>query len=139
MAGLDVCEQFMDVGEMIRDEDLLAQKVHLNVNGPNNGYASRSGQNIQQLVATMVPNFRPKRLSARELNLLKRKAKVNAKDHTKCWSEDDKLDVQHPQNPVTSIATCSEPLGNKKVLLECYCQYWLFSILHAPANSYYPS
>ncbi|ONK68755.1 uncharacterized protein A4U43_C05F15610 [Asparagus officinalis] len=113
--GLDVCGQFMDVSEMIRDEDLLAQKFHLNVNGSNNVYyASRPGQNVQQLVANMVPNFRPKRLSARELNLLKRKAKVNAKDHTKCRSEDDKLDVQHPQNQVTSKATCSDPLGNKK-------------------------
>lgn len=116
MAGLDVCEQFMDVSEMIKDEDLLAQKVHPTVNGPNNGYyASGPGQNIQQLVATMVPNYRPKRLSARELNLLKRKAKVNAKDHTKCKSENDKLDVQHPQNVITSKATCADPLGNRKV------------------------
>lgn len=112
--GLDVCEQFMDVSEMIKDEDLLAQKVHLNVSGSHNGYASRPGQNIQQLVATMVPNFRPKRLSARELNLLKRKAKVNAKDHTKCWSEDDKLDVKRPRNSLTAKATCSDAIGNRK-------------------------
>lgn len=114
-AGLDVCGQFMDVSEMIKDDDLLAQRVHQNMIGPHNGYTSRPGQNIQQLVSTMAPNYRPKRLSARELNLLKWKAKVNAKDNTKCWSEDDKLDAKHSQNSVTSVATCSEAHGNKKV------------------------
>lgn len=115
--GLDVCEQFMDVSEMIKDEDLLVQRVHLNGCGPNNGYASRSGQNIQQLVATMVPKFRPKRLSARELNSLKRKARVNAKDHAK-WPEDDKLDVKHHQNPATSKTSCTDPICNKKDVLD---------------------
>ncbi|KAG0475507.1 hypothetical protein HPP92_015193 [Vanilla planifolia] len=40
--------------EMIRDEDLLTQKVHASGNGPLNGYESRSGQNIQQLMASMA-------------------------------------------------------------------------------------
>ncbi|XP_010927294.1 TATA-binding protein-associated factor BTAF1 isoform X2 [Elaeis guineensis] len=110
--GLDVCEQFMDVSDVIKDEDLLAQKGYLSGNGSYRGYhASQSGQNIQQLVATMVPSFRPKRLSARELNLLKRKAKINAKDHTKCLSEDDELEVPYSQNTVMPTGTCSDPLG----------------------------
>lgn len=117
MAGLDICEHFMDVSEMIRDEDLLAPKVESHVNGPNNvKYAMRSGRDAQQFVANMVPNYYSKRLSARELNLLKRKAKVNAKDHMKGRSEDDKPVTQSPQIQMTSKATCSDPLGNKKVL-----------------------
>lgn len=115
-AGLDVCEQFMDVSDVIKDEDLLAQKGYLSGNGSYSGcHASQSGQNIQQLVATMVPSFRPRRLSARELNLLKRKAKINAKDHTKCLSEDDELEVPYSQNTVMPTGTCSDPLGACKV------------------------
>lgn len=113
--GLDVCEQFMDVSDVIKDEDLLAQKSYLSGNGPYNGYhASQSGQNIQQLVATMVPSFRPKMLSARELNLLKRKAKVNAKDHAKGLSEDDEVDVPYSQNSVTPRGACLDPPGAPK-------------------------
>ncbi|PKA51093.1 putative chromatin-remodeling complex ATPase chain [Apostasia shenzhenica] len=101
--GLDVCEQFMDFSDMIKDEDLLSQKGHSSGNGLFNGYhASKSGQNIHQLVATMVPRFRPRRLSAREINLLKRKAKVNAKDYTKYLLEDDELDIVSSQHPVAS-------------------------------------
>ncbi|XP_072972272.1 TATA-binding protein-associated factor BTAF1 isoform X2 [Typha angustifolia] len=104
--GLDVCEQFMDVNDVIKDEDLLAHKGHWGVNGQNNGfYASQSAQNIQQLVSSMVSTFRPKRLSARELNLLKRKAKVNAKDHTKSLLEDDELEVQNSAVPNDQVGT----------------------------------
>jgi TATA-binding protein-associated factor len=107
--GLDVCEQFMDVSEVIRDEDLMMpQRGHgpqggIAINGSNNGNSSwvhpiqvQSGRNIQQLVATMVPGSQHKRLSARELNLLKRKAKSSAKDHTKTVSEDEKNKNQAP-------------------------------------------
>ncbi|KAK1266024.1 Chromatin structure-remodeling complex protein SYD [Acorus gramineus] len=101
--GLDVCEQFMDVGDMIKDEDLLIQKGQLHMNGMHHRpYSSQSGQHIQQLVSNMVPNFYPKRLSARELNLLKRKAKVNAKDHPKGHSEDD--------DDVSSFQNTSKPM-----------------------------
>ncbi|KAK1287547.1 Chromatin structure-remodeling complex protein SYD [Acorus calamus] len=94
----------MDVGDMIKDEDLLIQKGQLHMNGMHHRpYSSQSGQHIQQLVSNMVPNFYPKRLSARELNLLKRKAKVNAKDHPKGHSEDDD-DVSSFQN------TTSKPM-----------------------------
>jgi TATA-binding protein-associated factor len=95
--GLDVCEQFMDVSEVIMDEDLMMPQGGITINGSNNENSSwvhpiqvQSGRNIQQLVATMVPGSRHKRLSARELNLLKRKAKSSAKDHTKTVSEDEK-------------------------------------------------
>lgn len=92
----------MDVSEVIRDEDLMTpQRGHdpqgaVVINGSNNGNSNwahpiqgQSGRDIQQLVATMVPGFRSKRLSARELNMLKRKAKSSAKDHTKTSSEDE--------------------------------------------------
>ncbi|KAG9442446.1 hypothetical protein H6P81_018300 [Aristolochia fimbriata] len=107
--GLDVCEQFMDVSEVIRDEDLLVHKVHPYGNGTSHGYyASHSGQHFQHLVRTMVPNMYPKRLSARELNLLKRKAKVNAKDHSKAWSEEDDIETPHSQNTVTLKGTSAD-------------------------------
>jgi TATA-binding protein-associated factor len=98
IAGLDVCEQFMDVNDVIKDEDLLAQRNYWGSNVLNNGFNPyNSGHNIQQLVATMVPrhprqsNSHLRRLSARELNMLKRKAKNNAKDHSKAISEDDEV------------------------------------------------
>lgn len=59
--GLDVCEQFMDVNEMISDDDLV-RGFESPMGGSSNG----------------VRNFRSNRPSARELNLLKRKAKVNS-------------------------------------------------------------
>lgn len=107
----------MDVSDVIKDEDLLAHKGSSSGIGSNNGYwVSRSGQNIQQLVATMVPSHRPKRLSARELNLLKRKAKVYAKDQIKCSSEDDELGTKHPQNSLNSKGTWSDTSFSNKVL-----------------------
>ncbi|KAF8783592.1 hypothetical protein HU200_000532 [Digitaria exilis] len=109
--GLDVCEQFMDVNDVIKDEDLLAQKNYWGSHVQNNGFHSfNTGRNIQQLVSTMVPryhkqpNFRSRRLSARELNMLKRKAKSNAKDHTKTVSEDDEVTLKSstPSSGATS-------------------------------------
>jgi TATA-binding protein-associated factor len=101
--GLDVCEQFMDVNDVIKDEDLLAQKNYWGSHVQNNVFNSfNTGRNIQQLVSTMVPryhkqpNFRSRRLSARELNMLKRKAKSNAKDHTKTVSEGDEVTLKSP-------------------------------------------
>ncbi|KAJ8627928.1 hypothetical protein MRB53_021235 [Persea americana] len=117
--GLDVCEQFMDVNDMIRDEDLLVSKVHSHGNGMDHGYyISQSGHRIQQLGSNMVPNFISKRLSARELNLLKRKAKVNAKDHPKGWSEDDDFEAPHSQTSATPKGTCSDPLNSDKVFTD---------------------
>jgi TATA-binding protein-associated factor len=95
--GLDVCEQFMDMSDMIRDEDLMVQKHNSSTgNGispshPQFYTASRPAghNNVHQLVANMVPNFKSRRPSARELNLLKRKSKINSKDQTKGASSKD--------------------------------------------------
>ncbi|KAJ4797222.1 TATA-binding protein-associated factor MOT1 [Rhynchospora pubera] len=127
--GLDVCEQFMDVSEVIRDEDLMTpQSGHgpqggVVINGSNNGNSNwvhpiqvQSGKNIQQLVATMVPGFRPKRLSARELNLLKRKAKSSAKDHTKTLSEDEKSKNRVAAPSVSNEMRSGPPASSKETL-----------------------
>ncbi|KAJ6360281.1 hypothetical protein OIU77_004313 [Salix suchowensis] len=82
--GLDVCEQFMDVNDVIKDEDLVVHKPDSQRNGLDHRfYKHPSVHNIQQLVASMVPSVISKRPSARELNLLKRKAKINSKDQVK--------------------------------------------------------
>lgn len=88
----------MDVNDMIRDEDLIVNKLNSPVNGiaPQHN-TSRSVRNVQQLVTNMVPSFKSRRPSARELNLLKRKAKINLKDQTKVWSKDGDTDEQHSQ------------------------------------------
>lgn len=119
-AGLDVCEQFMDVNDMIRDEDLIVPRVHSHGNGMDHGYyLSQSSHRIQHLGANMVPHFISKRLSARELNLLKRKAKVNAKDHPKGWSEDDDFEAAHSQTSATPKGTGPDSLNSNKV----FCKY----------------
>lgn len=82
------CEQFMDVNDMIRDEDLST----------GNGEASARDffaqprlpkQEVHELVATMVPGGLSRTLSARERNMLKRKAKVLPKDGAKEWGEEE--------------------------------------------------
>ncbi|XVE62439.1 hypothetical protein DITRI_Ditri06bG0118400 [Diplodiscus trichospermus] len=85
--GLDVCEQFMDVSDMIRDEDLIVHKLHHHGNG---------------------------RPSARELNMLKRKAKINSKDQAKGWSDDGDSEVSPAHNVSTPRGTCPDPLGSSK-------------------------
>jgi len=53
--GLDVCEQFMDVSDMIRDEDLILHKVNSLGNGIDQRvYTTPSMHNIQQLVANIL-------------------------------------------------------------------------------------
>ncbi|CAI9108802.1 OLC1v1008493C4 [Oldenlandia corymbosa var. corymbosa] len=93
--GLDVCEQFMDVNDMIRDEDLLVQKIHSTGNGVGPQYfSSKSSRNIQQFVSKMAPGVKSRRPSARELNLLKRKAKISSKDQAKGWSKDGNVEPE---------------------------------------------
>ncbi|XP_011621494.1 TATA-binding protein-associated factor BTAF1 isoform X1 [Amborella trichopoda] len=117
--GLDVCEQFMDVSDVIRDEDLLVNRVPSHVNGVHPGYyTSQSGQHIHNLVATMVPGFISKRLSARELNLLKRKAKVNVKDHVKGWVDDEDSEVPPSQTSLIPKSTSLDPLQCSKISME---------------------
>lgn len=97
--GLDVCEQFMDVNDVIKDEDLVVHRPESQRNGLDHRfYKHPSVHNIQQLVASMVPSVISKRPSARELNLLKRKAKINSKDQVKSWSEDGDTEVACPQS-----------------------------------------
>lgn len=122
-AGLDVCEQFMDVSDMIRDEDLIVHKVNFLGNGIDQRvYASRSVHNIQQLVANMVPSVISKRPSAREMNLLKRKAKISSKDQTKCWSEDGDTEISYAQNLTTLKGQCPDSVNCDKVL-DCTTSY----------------
>ncbi|XP_043695072.1 TATA-binding protein-associated factor BTAF1-like isoform X1 [Telopea speciosissima] len=117
--GLDMCEQFMDVNDMIKDEDLLVEKYNFHGNGMDRRYyTSQSGNRIQQLVANMVPSVISKRPSARELNLLKRKAKINAKDQTKGWTEDGDFEVSYSQNPGTPKGSSADPLSSSKAFMD---------------------
>jgi hypothetical protein len=138
--GLDVCEQFMDVSDMIRDEDLILHKVNSLGNGIDQRvYTTPSVHNIQQLVANIVPSVISKRPSARQLNLLKRKAKVNSKDQTKCWTEDGDTEMLHAQNTATlkgqfSDSSCDKVLGclsiydpNGLILPHLNFFFWLHS------------
>lgn len=113
--GLDMCEQFMDVNDMIRDEDLIVHKVHPHGNGLDHRfYATSSARNIQQYVSSMVPSVVSKRPSARELNLLKRKAKINSKDLTKGWTEDGDTEMSSAQS-TTPKGHSSDSLNFNKV------------------------
>ncbi|XP_022718724.1 TATA-binding protein-associated factor BTAF1-like isoform X2 [Durio zibethinus] len=116
--GLDMCEQFMDVSDMIRDEDLIVHKLHHHANGLHNNrfYTSPSVHNIQQFVSRMVPNVMSKRRpSARELNMLKRKAKINSKDQAKGWSDDGDTELSPAHSVSTPRGTCPDPLGSSKL------------------------
>ncbi|XP_075109264.1 TATA-binding protein-associated factor BTAF1 isoform X1 [Nicotiana tabacum] len=117
--GLDVCEQFMDVNEMIRDEDLIVQRA----NSPGNGvatqyYSSRPVGNIRHFVAKMVPSVRSRRPSARELNLLKRKAKISSKDQTKGWNKDGDTEAPQSQDIISPRGMCPDISSSNKLLGE---------------------
>ncbi|KAF5203949.1 Tata-binding protein-associated factor btaf1 [Thalictrum thalictroides] len=117
--GLDVCEQFMDVNDMIKDEDLLVNKSSSHENGTNHrSYIFQHGNQIQQLVANMVPTYISKRPSARELNLLKRKAKINAKDQTKGWSDDAEFEAPPTQTSVLPKLTSADPMSSNKMFTD---------------------
>ncbi|XP_008219029.1 PREDICTED: TATA-binding protein-associated factor BTAF1 [Prunus mume] len=111
--GLDICEQFMDVNDMIKDEDLILHSSHGNGINPR-VYTSH---NIHQLVANMVPSVLSKRPSPRELNLLKRKAKINSKDQSKGWSEDGDMEVSCAQN-ITLKGSCPDSFGTNKEFVD---------------------
>ncbi|CAA0831909.1 TATA-binding protein-associated factor BTAF1 [Striga hermonthica] len=115
--GLDVCEQFMDVNDMIRDEDLIIHKM----NYPGNGglqYFSSQPRNIKQFVTSVVPTSRSRRPSARELNLLKRKAKSNPKDQSKGWSKDVNTDSTYSHDMVSSKGIYVESTSSNKQLVD---------------------
>ncbi|KAF8091152.1 hypothetical protein N665_0452s0021 [Sinapis alba] len=112
--GLDMCEQFMDVNEMIGDEDLIEQKSNVHANGVGNRlYANYSPHHIQQFVSRMVPRVAHRRPSARELNLLKRKAKISSKDQAKgnCEGADVDMSSSHAS---TSKRTLSDSMDSNK-------------------------
>ncbi|XP_045827656.1 TATA-binding protein-associated factor BTAF1 isoform X1 [Trifolium pratense] len=111
--GLDVCEQFMDINDVIRDEDLMAHKSDSYLNGADHKvFTSCSVHNIQKMVANMVPNVKSKWPSARERNLLKRKAKNNSKDQTKSWCEDG-TEASGTQN-LASKGPCPDSVNYSK-------------------------
>lgn len=117
----------MDVNDMIRDEDLMVHKL----NPPLNGVASqlnssRSIRNVQQLVTNMVPSFKSRRPSARELNLLKRKAKINLKDQTKVFSKDGDTEEQHLQEVASPRGSYPEMSTSNKVYHVLFVFLWFF-------------
>ncbi|XP_027906160.1 TATA-binding protein-associated factor BTAF1 isoform X1 [Vigna unguiculata] len=116
--GLDVCEQFMDISDVIRDEDLMVSKSDPHLNGIDRRvFTSCSAHNIQKMVANMVPSVKSKWPSARELNLLKRKAKINSKDQTKSWCEDGGTEASGAQS-LTPKGTCPDSLNYSKVFMD---------------------
>ncbi|KAG6551134.1 hypothetical protein Mapa_007369 [Marchantia paleacea] len=119
--GLDGCEQFMDVSDMIRDEDLMSHRgAYTNGDGPSHGYYGQVGakQEVQDLVANMMPLARS--LSARERNMLKRKAKVIVKDgNSKEWQEEE--DAQEPsakRTKNTKAVITEQPQSGDKLVME---------------------
>lgn len=110
----------MDINDVIRDEDLLAHRSDSYLNGIDHKvFTSCSVHNIQKMVANMVPSVKSKWPSARELNLLKRKAKINSKDQTKSWSE-DATETSGAQN-LTPKGTCPDSVNHSKVLFCFTC------------------
>ncbi|GFP81580.1 tata-binding protein-associated factor btaf1 [Phtheirospermum japonicum] len=116
--GLDVCEQFMDVNDVIRDEDLIAHKINYPGNGIGFQYFSSQPRNIQQFVTSMVPTSRSRRPSARELNLLKRKAKSNSKDQSKGWSKDGDTDATQSHDMVSPKGISMDSTSSNKQLVD---------------------
>ncbi|KAL9268825.1 TATA-binding protein-associated factor BTAF1-like protein, partial [Drosera capensis] len=111
--GLDVCEQFMDFNDMIKDEDLL-HKLDPQAVRSQRFYGLHPGNNVQQLVAKVVPNSRSRAPSARELNLLKRKAKVTSKDQMKGRSDDREAEASHTQT-LAQASSSATSLNTSKV------------------------
>ncbi|GFZ00920.1 similar to ROOT GROWTH DEFECTIVE 3 [Actinidia rufa] len=112
--GLDLCEQFMDVNDMIRDEDLIVHKFNSHVNGvPHQFYTPHSGHNVRHLVSNMIPSYKTRRPSARELNLLKRRAKVNSKDQTR--SKDGDTEATFAQDMVSPKGICADSSSSNKL------------------------
>ncbi|KAL6965445.1 btaf1 RNA polymerase II, B-TFIID transcription factor-associated, 170kDa [Sarracenia purpurea var. burkii] len=111
--GLDLCEQFMDVNDMIRDEDLILHKFNSHVNGvPHQFYTQHSVHNVRHLVSNMMPSYKSRRPSARELNLLKRKAKVSSKDQTR--STDGDTEAPYSQDMISPQGICLDSSSSNK-------------------------
>lgn len=120
-----MCEQFMDVNDVIRDEDLIAHKINYPGNGNAFQYFSQP-RNIQQLVTSMVPS-RSRRPSARELNLLKRKAKSNSKDQSKGWSKDGDTEATTQPLDTVSPKSISVDSSNSYKVIKAFSDFLFFS------------
>lgn len=106
----------MDVNDVIRDEDLIDQKVSYTGNGLAFQYfSSQRSRNIQQFVTTMMPTSRSRRPSARELNLLKRKAKSNSKDQSKGWSKEGDTEAAPSHDMVSPKSIAVDTSSSFKV------------------------
>lgn len=106
----------MDVNDVIRDEDLIDQKVTYPGNGTAFQYfSSQRSRNIQQFVTTMMPTSRSRRPSARELNLLKRKAKSNSKEQSKGWSKDGDTEAAPSHDMVSPKSIPVDTSSSSKV------------------------
>ena len=135
-AGLDMCEQFMDVNDMIRDEDLIVPKFEPHGNGASHQlFTQHSIHNVRQLVANVVPGYKTRRPSARELNLLKRKAKISSKDQAKGWAKEGDMEATYSQDMVSPKSLSADSSSSSKVskclrillLYGIYCfTYFLF-------------
>lgn len=111
-------EQFMDVSDMIKDEDLIMHKINYSGNGIAPRYFSfQPSRNIQQFVTSMVPASRSKRPSARELNLLKRKAKSSSKDQPKGWPKDGDTETSQSHESPKSLSVDSSRSSKVNKLL----------------------
>lgn len=120
----------MDVNDMIRDEDLLVTKHHSYGNGVGPRYFStQSMHNIQHFVSNMVPTVKSRRPSARELNLLKRKAKISSKDQSKGWlKEGNSEELQSQEQDMTSPRGPYPEMFNLNKVPEKYFQLLHFLI-----------
>lgn len=121
-SGLDGCEQFMDVNDMIRDEDLLGHRGAAHTNGEASArdffvQPQPHKQEVHELVATMVPGGLSRTLSARERNMLKRKAKVLPKDGAKEWGEEEEVEEPTAKRTKQTKSVMSEQAqgGDTKV------------------------
>lgn len=104
---------------MFRDDDLI-QSGPSSENGLGMQYSSRQG--AQQLVANMVPANIPRTLSARERNLLKRKAKGSLKETPKGWCEDDEIDEPSSKRvKSTKSVVVDQSQSGDKVCETKYC------------------
>eukprot|EP00850_Spirogloea_muscicola_P017052 SM000143S00717 [mRNA] locus=s143:72474:80669:- [translate_table: standard] len=89
--GLDGAERFVDVSEMVQDDDLVAQ---IAVSEEREVGASKQG--VHELVEGMLPRA----VSAREQNLLKRKAKALAKEG---WTQPSATSRRSTSGPLQSV------------------------------------
>lgn len=110
----------MDVNDMIHDEDLVIHKAPYS-NGDGRGPGgvhphAGAKQEVQDIVAKMVPGHLSRTLSAREKNLLKRKAKGIVKEGSKDWQEDDDAEEPTPKRMKNTKAVITEqPHAGDKV------------------------